>query len=296
MSSYRDTIRSRRSATVVTPPVSADPDLWQHIYLLLTGAMGVLMVWAFATDSSLSLPLRLIFLALLVLTLKRWTGAAMLGLIQLHLLLMEPPARDLQEIGGGLLWVALTMVLLMIVSRYRTLQERDHASSITAFGGLLSSSGSGRPPTPESDDDAPEQIWYNLKHLLQQCLRGLLLIVACAVLAALVIHLVPQESVSLTIREFRLKPSGYRLIRLALGLFAAWLVAWIIVNELVWRSLSSAQAGMYLRSTVIQWLHRDLRMIILKRMKVRQQKVKSKQTVKRSDQLDESVVVTGLED
>jgi hypothetical protein len=187
-------------------------------------------------------------------------------------------------------------VLLMVVSRYRTLQERDHASSVTAFGGLLSSSGSGKPPLLEAEETSPDQIWYNLKNLLQQCIRGVLLIAACAVLAVVVISLVPQESVSLTIREFRLKPTGYRLIRLALGLFAAWLVAWIIVNEMVWRSLSPAQARMYVRSTMLQWLHRDLRMIILKRIKVRQQKQKRMQPVKRNDQLDESVVVTGLED
>jgi len=297
MSSRRDAINDiRRLPVAATVPVSADPALWQQIYLLLIAAMGVLMVWSFATTSSLSLPLRLIFLSLLVLTLKRWTGAAMLGLIQLHLLLIEPPSHDPTNVLGGFLWVALTVVLLMIVSRYRTLRQRDHASSVTAFGGPLSSSGSGGPPMAEAEATPPDQIWYNLNHLLQQCIRGVLLIAACAVLAVVVISLVPQESVSLTIREFGLKPSGYRLIRLALGLFAVWLVAWIIVNELVWRSLSPAQARMYVRGTMTQWLHRDLRMIIFKRMKVRQQKQKSMQPVKRNDPLDESDVATGLKD
>jgi hypothetical protein len=72
-----------------------------------------------------------------------------------------------------------------------------------------------------------------------------------------------------------LNPSGYRLIILGLKLFSVAFVSWIAINELVWRSLSRSQAGIYLRSTFLSWIHRDFRMVVKRRIKSRRSGTRS---------------------
>ena len=78
-----------------------------------------------------------------------------------------------------------------------------------------------------------------------------------------------------TVRQFRLHPSGFRVLMMGLLLFVMFLPTWLLVNELVWRRLTRAQARMYLRSVFLKWIHRDLRMVIRKRIKRRRARVRA---------------------
>ena len=60
-----------------------------------------------------------------------------------------------------------------------------------------------------------------------------------------------------------------------------FLIIWIVVNELVWRSLSRQQASVYLRSTFVSWMHRDLRMIVMKRLKRKRREARKMEPVSR---------------
>ena len=122
--------------------------------------------------------------------------------------------------------------------------------------------------------------------------RSVLLLVACSVLAFLLMSLVPVDTTFTglnTIREFRRRPTGYRVIMSGLLLFSVYVLAWLVINEGVWRRLSPAQAGLYLRSVFLKWLHRDLRMVTKRRLKRRRRMARrSKRTATKTIPNDSS--------
>jgi hypothetical protein len=48
---------------------------------------------------------------------------------------------------------------------------------------------------------------------------------------------------------------------------------WIAVSEVSWRQMTAGQARMYLRSAFLKLHYADLRMIVRRRLKVRQQRL-----------------------
>ncbi|MDG1893930.1 MAG: hypothetical protein P8J37_03380 [Fuerstiella sp.] len=226
--------------------------------------------WFFLTflysGAVLNLSLKFFFLAILVLTLRRWTGALLMALLQIHLFFLEPRVVGSGGAGGEVVWVVATVLLIMAVSRFRTLQEKDEHSTVRR---LLSSLNARTVNTHERDASALSRHSFAAFVTVG---RPVLLLIACAVLALDLMSLVPPDRTITglnTIREFRLRPSGYRVIMSGLLLFSAFILGWLVINEVVWRRLSPSQAGIYLRSVSVKWLHRDLRMLTKRRLKMR---------------------------
>ncbi len=218
------------------------------------------------TGAVLNLSLKFFFLAILVLTLRRWTGALLLALLQIHLFFLEPRTLGFRSIAAEFLWVMATVLLVMAVSRFRTLQEIDEHSTIRR---LLSSLTAG--PAGMNGRVSPASFRHSVAAMFTIG-RSVLLLIACSALAFFLMSFVPMDTTFTglnTIREFRLRPSGYRVLMSGLLLFSVFLLAWLIINEGVWRRLSAAQAGVYVRSVFLKWLHRDLRMVTKRRLKRR---------------------------
>ena len=218
------------------------------------------------TGAVLNLSLKFFFLAILVLTLRRWTGALLLALLQIHLFFLEPRVVDSDGAAGEFVWVMATVLLVMAVSRFRTLQEKDEHSTVRR---LLSSLSTRAANTNEHDSSAMPR---HFRSAILTLGRSVLLLVACSLVALDVMSLVPPDRTITglnTVREFRLRPSGYRVIMSGLLLFSAFVLGWLVINEGVWRRLSPSQAGIYLRSVFLKWLHRDLRMLTKRRLKLR---------------------------
>mgnify|MGYP006928168716 FL=1 len=243
------------------------PRFWQLIYFLLTLAFCFLLQWTLFPRVEIRLPVTLILMALLLLlTLKRWTGAIFLCILQLHAFFAEAPQRPMDASAASFPWLFLAVALIVMVSRYRTLQERDNQSVISSLGTLLSTFRK-----PESAN--VQLIIRNLRKILLQLVMAAGVVTFCAVAASWLLASVPL--LPNTIREVGLNPSGYRLIILGLKLFSVAFVSWIAINELVWRSLSRSQAGIYLRSTFLSWIHRDFRMVVKRRIKSRRSGTRS---------------------
>ena len=68
-----------------------EPVVWRCAYLLLTFALGLLFIVLVDAGDVVSGAVKLIFAALLILTLKRWTGAMILALVQAVLFHLEQP-------------------------------------------------------------------------------------------------------------------------------------------------------------------------------------------------------------
>ncbi len=235
----------------------AAPRFWQLVYFLMIIVITFMLLPTLFTRVEFRLPLTLIALALLLLTLKRWTAVLLLGVLQLQAFFAERVAKP-SELSISFMWGLMCVALVMVVSRYRTLQERDNQSVFFSLGKLISTV---KHPSLQQTRILSD----NLLKIVWQLVKTALLIIVCGVIAAWLLSSVPLPTDS--IKQLGLKPDGYRLIVLALKLFSIALVSWIAINEIVWRCLSRKQAGIYVRSTFLNWLHRDFRMVVSRRVK-----------------------------
>lgn len=235
----------------------AAPRFWQLVYFLLTIVACFMLLPTLFPRVDFRLPLTLMVLALLLLTLKRWTGVLFLCVLQLHAFVTEG-ARFPTEASVSFVWGLMCVALVVVVSRYRTLQERDNQSVFFSLGKAISTVR--KPALPEVQILAD-----NLLKIVWQLVKTALMITVCAVVAYWLLSSVPLDLNAVS--QVGLQPTGHRLIVLALKLFIIALVSWIAVNEIVWRSLSRKQAGIYVRSTFLNWIHRDFRMVVARRIK-----------------------------
>ena len=214
--------------------VAAKPELqiMKAANLLLIMFCGWFFLTFLYTGAVLNLSLKFFFLAIVVLTLRRWTGALLLALLQIHLFFLEPRVVHSRGIPSEFVWVMATVLLIMAVSRFRTLQEIDEHSTVRRLLSSLKAAAAkmdGRV--------SPEMSRYSVVALVTVG-RSVLLLVASSVLALVLMSLVPADSTLTglnTIREFRLQPSGYRVIMSGLLLFFVFMLAWLVINEGVWR-------------------------------------------------------------
>ena len=254
---------------VVTPnDKSANATPWLCAYLLLTAAVGFLVFSMFFSGSDLSTAVRLIFLAVFVSTLKRWTGAVLFAFCQLQLLFLERSSSNQELELDGWLWGALSISLLVLLSRYRTLQDRQEAPAHKTLYQFY------KQPQRKRISEAS---WMQLGLLVRQLVTQALVLVLCALLAWAVLLMFPTDWSATgldTIREYGLKPSGFRLLTISLSLFAGFFAVWLVVNEMTWRRISGSQAKIYLNSVLLKFMHRDFRMVNTKRRKLGKKQIK----------------------
>ncbi|MFY9255976.1 MAG: hypothetical protein WAO83_21150 [Fuerstiella sp.] len=246
-----------------------DEVVWAGFYALMAIVVSVLFFFQFSTGEEVGLSLSFIFLSLVILTLKRWTGAFLIMFSQASLLLMETPNSYQQTTEFGPLWVLLPLGLLLAASRYRLLQERNAipiAKSVSKLTSIV------------TDVNVSATVSKNAAAAFWHTLRTGAVIFLCGTAAWFLMLFVPvgKSTVGLSsLREFSLQPSGYRLLMLGLSFFAAYLVIWIFVSWLAWRRITPSQASVFLRSVFVNYYHRDLRMFILKRMKLRKARTRT---------------------
>lgn len=235
---------------------------WLCGYLLLTTAIGFLVFWLFFAGSDLSTAVRLIFLAVFVLTLKRWTGAVLFAFCQLQLLFLERNSEDLQYSFDGWLWGALSLSLLVLLSRYRTLQDREETPAHRTLYQFYKQQPGKRIST---------ESWLQTGLLIRQLCSQALVLFLCGLLALTVLGMFPTNWSATglnTVRVYGLKPTGFRLMVITLSLFAGFFAVWQVVNEITWRRISGSQAKIYLNSVLLKFMHRDFRMVNTKRRKL----------------------------
>ncbi len=281
MSTQRIAPGPRRSNTRnEAEAIETEPRVWQVVYALTAVLLTIFSLMSVNTEDAIrpqmvtvvTAVLTLLTGALLVLTLRIWTGAFFLLLFQICLFAVEGRLAY-SGLPGTIRWVALTMGILICVSRYRTLQERDGRSvllTIPLFFRVLI-----RPQSAGS-----RLLKNNLMLVAKSLLRTVGMIICCVSVAALLLVFIPLQERGATVGEYRLQPNGYRTLMMGVLLFILFLPAWLFVNEIVWRTLSRRQAGVYLRSVLLSWVHRDLRMVINKRIKRRRARVRA---VKRAE-------------
>lgn len=251
-----------------TIPQTPKLTVWLCGNLLLTAAIGFLIFWMIFSGSDLSTAVRLIFLAVFVLTLKRWTGAILFAFCQLQLLFLERSSRSPEVSPDGWLWGALSIGLLILLSRYRTLQDREDKPAHKTIYQFF------KQPTRHRVSAGTRR---ELNLMMGQLVRLACMLALCAIAAWTILGAFPTRSTATglnTVREYGLKPEGYRLLVVSLSLFAGFFAIWLVVNEFTWRRLSGRQAKIYLNSVLLKFMHRDFGIVTRKRRKLNRKQIK----------------------
>jgi hypothetical protein len=208
--------------------------------------------------------IRLLIIALVMLTLKRWGGVLVLMLVQGDLVLREGRDMAILNGSGGVLFVLVVMAVLMFVARQRELLQQIARSSLLQVAREFLNSG-------EASAESPKEVSIPAARIFLSALRGITLLFGCVVIARVVLGMLPtNREVTAGLRDFLdVDPSLMAGALLIVCLFAVW----IAVSEVSWRQMTAGQARMYLRSVFLKLHYADLRMIVRKRLKVRQQRL-----------------------
>lgn len=208
--------------------------------------------------------IRLLIIALVMLTLKRWGGVLVLMLVQGDLVLRE--GRDMAVLNGsgGVLFVLVVITVLMFVARQRELLQQIARSSLLQVARDFLNSG-------EAPAESAKEFTIPAVRIFASALRGVTLLFGCVVVARVVLGMLPtNREVTTGLRDYLdVDPGLTAGAMLIVCLFAVW----IAVSEVSWRQMTTAQARMYLRSAFLKLHYADLRMIVRRRLKVRQQRL-----------------------
>ncbi|MEZ6061431.1 MAG: hypothetical protein R3C19_13890 [Planctomycetaceae bacterium] len=244
-------------------PVSPDSELRSSLHiamanLLIALAVGLLYsLSAFSGPplggSILEIPLKLLFLAMVVLTLKNGISGVLLFLMLVDLFFREPQRLRGADLGA-VYDASLAMLLLLSTARFRTVAR---STGLPGLRSLLKAYFAGRHSPGRSTSTVS----------LDAAFACGTKAVVCVLSAWMFLSLIPSDTDAMA--TFRLRPNLLRAIIVALILTAVWLIGSITLNHLAWRTLSPAQARIYLRGVFLHWNHRDLRMIVLRKLKHR---------------------------
>lgn len=242
---------------------------WALTYFGLALGFAFVLLWLLFAETELATAAKLIFLAVFVLTLRCWTGAVLFAICQLQLLMHEPRSDIPLFSLSALMWSGLSLGMLIVVSRYRTLQDRETDSTHRSFFAMFRDSINGKAPNVDGQQ---------VSSVFRQLVKCTATILVCSMIAWGILCWLPPtaspEAIN-SIREFRITPGGYRLLVCSLLLFCWFYVAWLLVNEFCWRKLNAHQSRIYLHSVLLKFLDRDFRSVAKRRLKLRRKKIKT---------------------
>ena len=240
---------------------------------------------------------RLILIAGVLLTLRRWGAVVVLLLVQCDLFLRE--GRQIAILRGtdGLVLAFVTIATLMFVSRQRLLLMHLAGMSMKELyrhwiAGPTESSRTNVPANGSSSDSqatpadnvsmmkepASDRIATTVQESsvavferLPSALRALAVLLGCVATARFLLSRIPRNS-ELTGQLRELVNEDPTLATGGLVLMIL-LAIWVVVGEISWRQLSPAQARVYLRSELLRETYSDLRMFVLRRIRRRQKRL-----------------------
>lgn len=257
-------MRPEHDDSPIIPELITDSAAAALILQLSVLAVVAALVMMLAPETPWSL--RLMVTALVLLTIRRWGGVLVLILVQADLLLREGRAFRALTGASGVIWVFTVLIVLMLAARNRQLLVRFAGESAIHLTKRLL-----QPQDLDLSDDPPQKKKLHL--MTRICISaayGLILLLSCVLVSRALLNLIPSNrQLTATLREylsFDATQSG------AVFILVLVVTVWLVASEMHWRQLTVSQAGMYLRSDVILSLYRDLRMIVVRRLRERQKR------------------------
>ncbi len=235
---------------------------------------------------------RLVLIAGVLLTLRRWGAVMILLLVQVDLFLRE--GRVFSTLGGtdGLILAFISVAVVMFVCRQRLLlmhlaglsfrdfirrwTGRQEASRSAA--GTSSRLNSADDQTNPAATNPADALIQNVKAsamsilpLIPAALRSLAILLCCVTAARYLLTRIPSNF-ELTGQIRDLVNEDPTLSSAAL-LLMFLLAVWVVIGEINWRQLTPEQARVYLRSELLRETYPDVRMFVIRRIRRRQKRV-----------------------
>ncbi|MEK6257626.1 MAG: hypothetical protein AABP62_03315 [Planctomycetota bacterium] len=251
---------------LVTPNADERSTASQTIRSLLQLAIvGLLIGVLLFHNVNLPVSVKGLFVVLLLWLIGRTSATPLLIAFQMILFFREPHRPATADGLGSFVFVVIVLGLLVFLSRDRTLRRVASRRVGDLIRSLFAkrdedtdaamSSESTRPATAPAHQPP---IWF-VRHIAS--------LMTCVLAALLVLTTFPisggveRGERSLAATKQVLEPVPLVLV--------ATLIAVIAAAELAWRTLTMEQASMYLRSTQVNLLHADIRLIVRSRLKYR---------------------------
>lgn len=209
---------------------------------------------------------KLLLIALVFLTLKRWGGVLVLMLVQTDLFLREGREFPILRGSDGVIFVFVVVAVLMFVARQRLLLQQIARDTLSSLAKSLFTPDTTASPREERDD-----VGKVVRRTFGAAFRGANLLFCCVAGARILIGILPtNRELTGNLRELAgMDPQMSTAVILGVSLVAAWTV----LSEISWRQMTVAQSRMYLRSTFVKDHYRDLRLIVMRRLKIRRQRL-----------------------
>lgn len=209
---------------------------------------------------------RLLAAAAIFLSLRHWAGILVLVAVQVDLLARE--GRLMNPLAGpsGLLYAFCVAAVLMFIARQREALQEISRKDIRRMIRVLISGNPEQKSLP--DAETTQDPVDGFLQMFASALRGLLLLLICATVARFLLGRLPRgRAFSVQLRDFVVaNPELTGVSLLLVGIIATVLV----LTEIGWRQMTAAQGRVYLRSALLKQMYRDLRMVIIQRIRLRQ--------------------------
>lgn len=226
-------------------------------YVVIMAFSGMFFLFTVLSWTNAGILQQIMFTLVLVLTLYRWTGAVVLFWIQASLFFVEPATPGAVSGMGIVILSAAMVILLLCINRFRAIAAIHH-HAVHALLEFLSVSRSA----PNSGESG-----QSLSSLPRQILPGMVRVFLSVGAAALLLAMIPEKPDAPAVAA--LQPWGLRAIQVGLVITCLAVAIATPVGILMWRRISAPQAATYLRSVALQGIHRDLRMVVRRRLKLR---------------------------
>ncbi len=217
----------------------------------------------------LPLSAKLFIIALVLLTLKHWGGVLVLLPVQADLFFREGSRFAGLRGPSGIVFVFIVVTVLMFVARQRQVLSQIVGGSVFNLLKDLSSRSTARHETADERSGSPL-----LLRMATSAIRGVALLLCCTIAARVLLACLPDSrELQGNLRDLtEIDPTMSAAATLVISLVATWLV----VSEIAWRHLTPAQSRVLLRSVFLKIHYRDLRMIVLRRLKQRRRRAAAK--------------------
>lgn len=220
--------------------------------------------------------LKLLYIAGVLLTLKRFGGIIVLLTVMMDLGVRERSEfASMEAVSAGVFaFVALAVVIFVFHQRL-LLQRLSGTSVIRLARDFLSGAESPDSTRTKSHTSEMQPSDGNPAETLLamglSTLQTLMRLACCIMTALLIVMFIPRRSEF--VESVRQVVSQDPALQIGSLLVTLLILALLVISEVSWRQLSPAQAKTYLRSLSLKTLYADLRMIVVRRLKQRRKQL-----------------------
>lgn len=265
MSQFND-LADRATREVFPEPEHGIPAAGTYFGALLVSVVLVMPKFTSYQDRRLLL---LFVAAIVALVLVRlWTVAALFILVQMKLVFREAP-RGVSILSDGELLFGIGVMLMLIAGSRLVSLTAPMVTPDTTIVGLCRTIFRRFVGGENEDQRAVMPTRRGMTFSTAECLTGLARAVGAVAIAAFLLGRFPLDPMSLN--RLLLFDWSARTITIGIVFVVIFQITTAVLGTLSWRRLTESEARVFVRSEVVQWGHRELRVAA-------KQNTKSKQT------------------